>query len=415
MEREKKWTRELVESIARKYTTMRDFRENNLYAYNASSKYGWLKDFTWLQKTQPKHQLWTKDKVFEIAKRYTQLADFRKEQKLAYFAALNNGWFEELTWLQRANIPPIPYQEVEDRARKYKTMAEFKEGDPEAYARAVKRKWMKRFDWMEKRNKPHGYWTRERVEEEARKYDNRKDFLKNAPGAFDKAYEEGWLDEFDWLPSVVHIWTYDELYEEAKKYKTSTEFHKANGGAYKAACNRGYLKDYTWFESPQLPKNTWTKEKCIEVSKQCATLKEFREKYSTAYCLSVANGWRFEMPWFQTAVMSEEDMKKQQYLVYMYFDEETLSVYIGLSRDFKHRKGTHKRKGTVCNYFRKMHKPVPEPIILENNLTVTEAQYYEGYYVDNYRLAGYNVLNKVKTGGLGGIFTTYNTEFKNTE
>lgn len=47
--------------------------------------------------------------------------------------------------------------------------------------------------------KPKGYWTKERVFEEARKYSTRGDFKKGCQSAYYVAIKKGWIDEMDWF------------------------------------------------------------------------------------------------------------------------------------------------------------------------------------------------------------------------
>ena len=47
--------------------------------------------------------------------------------------------------------------------------------------------------------KPNGYWTKERVFEETRKYKTKWEFCKNASGANDAARRNGWLAEITWF------------------------------------------------------------------------------------------------------------------------------------------------------------------------------------------------------------------------
>ena len=68
----------------------------------------------------------------------------------------------------------------------------------------------------------------------------------------------------------------------------------------------------------------------------------------------------------------------------------------------------------MANFYFERNLPIPEPIILEENLTPIEAQFYEGYYVEKYRNEGWNVLNKAKTGvaksSIGGGYIKYTFE-----
>ena len=84
-------------------------------------------------------------------------------------------------------------------ARKYKTRSEFQKCSSSAYVSARKNGYLNKFDWFDEIKKPNGYWTRERCEEESRKYQTKKEFVKGCPAAHSAAVRAGWLDEFTWL------------------------------------------------------------------------------------------------------------------------------------------------------------------------------------------------------------------------
>lgn len=42
-------------------------------------------------------------------------------------------------------------------------------------------------------------WTKEKVFEEARRYQTRKEFFKGCSGAYNVARKNGWLSEMDWF------------------------------------------------------------------------------------------------------------------------------------------------------------------------------------------------------------------------
>lgn len=95
-------------------------------------------------------------------------------------------------------------------------------------------------------------------------------------------------------------------------------------------------------------------------------------------------------------------------MIYGYFDEENKKCYIGLTRQLRKRHGSHKRKikgiyDVVMKYFISVGKQLPDPIIIEDNLTAEQAQEREGYYVRYYKNNGYEILNIAKTGSLGSI------------
>ena len=84
-------------------------------------------------------------------------------------------------------------------ARKYKTRTEFQRGSAGAYIHSRKNGYLSKFDWFKDIKKPSGYWTRERCEEESRKYQSKTEFVKGCPAAHSAAVREGWLDDFTWL------------------------------------------------------------------------------------------------------------------------------------------------------------------------------------------------------------------------
>lgn len=50
-----------------------------------------------------------------------------------------------------------------------------------------------------RKQKPSGYWTKERVFEEAKKYTSRKAFSNGNGTAYKIASKNGWLDEMPWM------------------------------------------------------------------------------------------------------------------------------------------------------------------------------------------------------------------------
>ena len=90
-------------------------------------------------------------------------------------------------------------ENCQEEARKYKTKVEFQKRSAGAYNYALGKGILETFDWFEELKKPNGYWTRERCEEEARKYHTKGDFLKGCGAAHNAAVRNGWLDDYVWL------------------------------------------------------------------------------------------------------------------------------------------------------------------------------------------------------------------------
>ena len=88
---------------------------------------------------------------------------------------------------------------------------------------------------------------------EAKKYTERKDFIKQSPGAYNAAQKLGMMSELKWFPAPKNAkkWNRESCYKEAQKYRSKTDFRKKSIVAYCIARDNGWLADYDWFVSPE--------------------------------------------------------------------------------------------------------------------------------------------------------------------
>ena len=96
---------------------------------------------------------------------------------------------------------------------------------------------------------PKGYRkNRDNMMSEAKKYSTKEEFQKGNLTAFLAAYKYGYIDEMVWLVKQKQhkkgYWTYDKIEKEALKYNTKTEFFKGNQTAYRAALKLGIIDDF---------------------------------------------------------------------------------------------------------------------------------------------------------------------------
>lgn len=203
-------------------------------------------------------------------------------------------------------------------------------------------------------------WTKEKCQEEALKYDGRKLFQKGYRNAYAAAQRNGWLDNVCSHMKPLHKnWTLDNLKKEALKYKTRTIFYKKSKVAYMKSCDLKIMDEICSHMKPQ---------------------GSLKDRY-----------------------------------IYVFEFKETNSVYVGLTWNLKRRYNEHinptkkHKNGTVYKYIRK-NKDI--------NLTFKELGYYdmitaskkEGEWLEVYKKDGWNILNRTKTGALGGnmLKWTYN-------
>lgn len=199
-------------------------------------------------------------------------------------------------------------------------------------------------------------------------------------------------------------WTKERVFEEARKYKTKNEFRKACIRAYDVAWKNGWFSEIDWFKDGRKPKGYWDiKENVFAEARKYQTKSEFKRNNSLVYKISCKNKWLDEMTWFVDGRLKMLTDKNDS--VYKYYFKETNSIYIGRTTDKIGRKTQHKKEGdTVFRYAKDNGLAVPPMEIIEENITVKEGLEKEDYWVNYYKERGYNVLNKAKTGiGSGSI------------
>lgn len=145
----------------------------------------------------------------------------------------------------------------------------------------------------------------------------------------------------------------------------------------------------------------YTYEEFLCAAKDSSDIKSvFIHKNRGLYVFSREIGWYANYPW------KTKTREGNIYLIYCYKDEDDDAIYIGLTSNLKKRHSEHKCTETVLNHFSQKERSVPEPIVLENCLTATEAKIREGYYCESYASEGWTLINKAKTGekssSLGG-------------
>ena len=91
-----KWTKEKCTDIAKKYNSKIEFSKNDLNAYNASRRNGWLEEICSHMKPLKLKNYWTKEKCAEEALKYNTKSEFEKNSPSAYVNAGKFGWRDEI-------------------------------------------------------------------------------------------------------------------------------------------------------------------------------------------------------------------------------------------------------------------------------------------------------------------------------
>lgn len=303
---------------------------------------------------------YTKDECYNIAKQCENYFKMQLKDISAYITARENGWLETYTWFTEIKTTmKYDFESVEDEVVKYfgKRKKDFENESPRIYRVTIDRKWMFLFEkyfipvYAEK-----GYWDNEKnAYEAALKCETRDEFRKRFMRADHYAKIHNWYEKWN-LWNSRHspgYWTYEKVAEEAAKYEFRSDFNKTY--ASKMADENGWYKELT--KNMKLTKNTSS---------------------ARIYC------------------------------VYIYVIKEENTAYVGLTknitqRDLQHRFYSENANDLLTLFCIDLDIPIPEPIILYDNLTAEEAAQLETktYYecIDR----GWDMLNSERAlGFLGG-------------
>ncbi len=141
---------------------------------------------------------WSKEKVFEEAKKYNSLSQFKYNNNSAYSVARLNGWLVEMIWFARPKYIKWTKEAVFEEARKYNKKYHFQIGCETAYKVALKNGWLTEMDWL-KEDKHLVKWSKELTLAESKKYTSRKQFSVGSSGAYRAALKNKWIEEMIWL------------------------------------------------------------------------------------------------------------------------------------------------------------------------------------------------------------------------
>jgi hypothetical protein len=146
-------------------------------------------------------------------------------------------------------------------------------------------------------------------------------------------------------------------------------------------------------------RNPLNYEHCLKMSQQYTNLKEFRLNHQKEYQTCHRKGW---LDILNSLERSDKNLSKRCVYEYKFPDN---SVYVGLTWNFELRHYNHMdydySKSAV---YRHMNKTglIPTYRIVLDYTDEDTASTFEEELREKYLEEGYNVLNKIRAGGLGG-------------
>ncbi|MCQ2069413.1 MAG: hypothetical protein MJY68_10065 [Bacteroidaceae bacterium] len=140
----------------------------------------------------------------------------------------------------------------------------------------------------------------------------------------------------------------------------------------------------------------YNKEICVSTAKTCSSRVEFFKKYPGMVDCVKRNGCYNEC----CAHMGSKGCKQR--IIYAYEFTEAHAVYIGLTFKIEVRDKRHHIEGAVFDFAKSYGYIIPTPKILTEFMDQEEASIQEGVWLQKYKSGGWFILNRLKTGSLGG-------------
>ena len=184
-------------------------------------------------------------------------------------------------------------------------------------------------------------------------------------------------------------WTKDECIRVASYYQKRSEFEKNHRGAYMSALKNNWLDEIC---THMMPVKIWSKNECHIESLKYGNRSKLYSNNPSVYKKIIKNGWIYMFSHMSNNYVND----KRCIYVYEFADK---FIYVGLTKNIERRNQQHMLKGTVFNHLKKCGDF--KLIKLTDYIDIQEAIKKEVEYISLYKTKGFNILNKIKAGGIG--------------
>ena len=251
--------------------------------------------------------------------------------------------------------------------------------------------------------RPAGWWNDlQHCIDACKECRNTKELHKKYGGCQLSIRKHGWQEKcYQYMSVRVKEYTYEQLQEIALKYSTYKEFREKDLGAYEGARKRGVLEEIC-SHMPNLRKINVYDDKpdyksCQQHALRFSSRSEFEKKDNRYYTYARKHGILDEI----CAQMLRRGNKKKRCIYVAEFDDN--SAYIGLTYFAERRWSDHMRtKNSAVNKHVEETGLAPKWKRLTDYMDYQEASIQEGVWKNKYASEGWTILNKAKTGSLGG-------------
>ena len=362
---------ETCKNAASKFKSRGAFSSGDSVAYRKAMKMGWIPEFfpeTYKRKStkgidrKPRRVL-DYETCRQSALQATGRKDWDQKDCHACAKARKMGWISDFfpeKIVRKSEVTFEKCMEVREmlRAQGKNRVSDFTGYNSNLYNMARKNGWVKLLDFQDRliSLKEAGLKSRkyslEYAIKVASKYTTLYDFRVNNRALYGWCSKNGHLDKFPWLVSQATHYTEEMIRETVSRYTDYTTFYKENSAMYAYMC----------------------KNKLLHLADRL----ERHVKFIDGYAVDC---------------------------IYVYEFPETNHAYVGRTVDLASRNRDHhtRKDDSVVKYAKANSIEIPDPKILVENITVKEGPAMEQKMMDMYSGIGWELINSVKGGSLGGM------------
>ncbi len=197
------------------------------------------------------------------------------------------------------------------------------------------------------------------------------------------------------------FWTYDECQKVAQQYTTKSGLQNDYPGAYQSIVKHNWELMLNYEEKIK-PKNYWTYERCAEIALKFFNKRDLRKNNGTVYQKITKNSWD-ELTKHMIALGNRYNK-----LCYV-FEFSYNHCYVGITGDEDRRKKQHLQENNSSVYEHIIKTGlIPNMVIISEYILIDDVILLEETTKIEYENNGWIILNKAKTGNIGGNVTKYN-------
>ena len=412
------WTLERCKNVCKGYDSQVDLMRDHRDVYAAIKWHGWQNEcFVPMKGRKKPNGFWTLAKCKNEASMYDSPADMKRGSPKAYNAMKFHGWYEVCcAEMKNRRVSNNFWNEerIIDVILTTKSRTEFQSYYPGAYGAATSLSiyekltkmmveqglWKEKNTKRRKRTAPDQKWTNQMAIDRAKDYDSLYEFRTKDPKAYHVLVVRNLLEQACSHMKRKHMpkgyWNKERVMEKVNASESLKGFKKRFYAAYQAAQANGWLKDVVGVLGHELER--WTIEKAKSVIATCKDYHDFRIKYSGCW------GYLCEQNLLEELTSHLErrgDLYHRRIYAFEFADGH---AYIGLTKNPKERYKKHTKEDQKSAVYKYLHKTGCEYEfkLLTGWLDKDEASHAEEHWRQQYMKNGWEMLNRVKCGSLGG-------------